>query len=416
MAKTEYLNDSELKKLVRQITKEINSGKRDKEFQRAAGDGLYIIIELNGNAYYRIRPTIKGKRTWITVGDINLDMLSNVRIKASEYKKELRDSGNLLSVKGPKLNTHTVNDLCEEYLQLVPIIRKTKDSVLSITYSIYTIQKSIGEIKLSELTDDLIEDHILRPKANSIPAMKKDFKTLRQMLDYASHKKLISANPMHGMVSPLLKVTHIPRRLVLAEADLAKLFGVLYELDNIPLKFKVAIHLLFLLLVRRMELMSAKWNQIDLVNGTFMLDKNKTDAPSVIPLSRQVIMLFKIIQKNPEIFGEAEGYIFKGGRRGGFGAENSINAHMAKLKDVVGKDLSPHATRRTASSILHKMKFDMAVIESALNHSKKSLDSIWAVYNLHDYYEERADMLQKWADKIDSYIPDKIKQDIAKLM
>lgn len=416
MAKIEYLNESDIKKLVRQTIKEINSGVRDKEYQRAIGNGLYIIVELNGKAYYRIRPTIKSKRTWINVGDVDLDGLANIRIKASEYKKELRDSGNLLSIKEPSINILTINDLCTEYRQIVPIIRKTKESILSITYSINTIQKHIGEVKLSELTGDIIEDNILKPKANSIPAMRKDFKTLRQMLDYAVQRKQISANPALNIASPLLKAKHSPRRLVLTEADLAKLFGSLYELDHIPFKFKVAIHLLFLLLVRRMELLSSHWGQIDLENGTLNLDKNKTDAPTIIPLPRQAIAIFKLMQKNPEIFGEPTGYLFKGKRRGGFVAENSINVHMAKLKEVIGKDLSPHATRRTASSILHKMKFDIAVVESALNHSKKSLDSIWAVYNLHDYYQERQEMLRVWADKIDSYIPKNVKEDMAKLM
>ncbi|HLX54990.1 MAG TPA: integrase arm-type DNA-binding domain-containing protein, partial [Aquella sp.] len=276
MAKIEYLNETEVKELIKQTIKDIESGVRNKELQQAIGGGLYLIVELNRESYYRVRPTVKKKRTWVTIGAVRLKnkanipglTLSDARDKVLEYKKAFTDGNNLIQARKQNIECSTVHDLCNEYKKVVPIIRNSKASELSILYSINTIQNILGETKLIDLTEDDIEYNILRPKAEHIPAMRKDFKTLRQMLNYAIDKKYINNNPANTIASPLLKFKHKPKRPVLNESDLEKLFNKLYELDNIPFKFAIAIHLLFLLMIRRVELVSVKWNQIDLTQAT----------------------------------------------------------------------------------------------------------------------------------------------------
>jgi integrase len=61
---------------------------------------------------------------------------------------------------------------------------------------------------------------------------------------------------------------------------------------------------------------------------------------------------------------------------------------------------SPHGIRGTASTILNEMGFRPDIIEKQLDHQER--DRVRAAYNRADYMEERRDMMQTWADYLDS--------------
>lgn len=66
-----------------------------------------------------------------------------------------------------------------------------------------------------------------------------------------------------------------------------------------------------------------------------------------------------------------------------------------------GQSLSkfgPHDLRRTASTLLHEAGYNTDWIEKCLAHEQKG---VRAVYNKAEYREQRAAMLQDWADMID---------------
>ena len=56
--------------------------------------------------------------------------------------------------------------------------------------------------------------------------------------------------------------------------------------------------------------------------------------------------------------------------------------------------------RRTGVSILGEFGYPIEVIEASLNHSKKEFN----VYHRSSYVEQRLEMLQNYADKIDNML------------
>lgn len=56
--------------------------------------------------------------------------------------------------------------------------------------------------------------------------------------------------------------------------------------------------------------------------------------------------------------------------------------------------------RRTGSTILHEAVYNPDWIEKALAHEQKG---VRAVYNKAEYREQLKEMLQDWADMIDSW-------------
>lgn len=65
------------------------------------------------------------------------------------------------------------------------------------------------------------------------------------------------------------------------------------------------------------------------------------------------------------------------------------------------ESFSVHDLRRTASTLLHEAGYNYDWIEKCLAHEKRG---VRAVYNKAEYAEQRASMLQDWADMVDRYI------------
>lgn len=72
----------------------------------------------------------------------------------------------------------------------------------------------------------------------------------------------------------------------------------------------------------------------------------------------------------------------------------------AEGRSVLSK-FGPHDLRRTASTLLHEAGYDTDWIEKCLVHEQKG---VRAVYNKAEYRDQRAAMLQDWADMIDEWI------------
>lgn len=79
---------------------------------------------------------------------------------------------------------------------------------------------------------------------------------------------------------------------------------------------------------------------------------------------------------------------------------STLNVAVRALEFDV-RDFVIHDFRRTASTHLHEVGFNSDWIEKALAHETKS---ILGVYNRAQYADQRREMLQWWADFVDSQI------------
>ena len=81
-------------------------------------------------------------------------------------------------------------------------------------------------------------------------------------------------------------------------------------------------------------------------------------------------------------------------------AHSTLNTAIRTL-DMDIRDFVIHDFRRTASTRLHEAGFNSDWIEKCLAHEQKG---IRGVYNRAEYAEHRKDMLQWWADFVDTQI------------
>jgi len=123
----------------------------------------------------------------------------------------------------------------------------------------------------------------------------------------------------------------------------------------------------------------------------------KKDKPHLVPLSRQAVAMFE------ELKGLASGSEWVFPSRGSLKkpvAHSTLNVAVRAL-EFEARDFVIHDFRRTASTHLHEAGFNSDWIEKALAHETKG---IRGVYNRAQYADQRREMLQWWADFVDSQI------------
>jgi integrase len=158
---------------------------------------------------------------------------------------------------------------------------------------------------------------------------------------------------------------------------------------------KIAAKLLLLTMVRKLELIEATWDEIDLDNAlwTIPAGRMKRRHGHMVPLSKQAREAFEELK--PMACGS--NYVFPN-----FGdprkpmSPTTLNCMFDRLK----LDVPPHSLRATASTVLNESGlFRPDVIERQLSHIERN--RIRASYNQAEYLDERREMLGWWADFID---------------
>jgi integrase len=151
--------------------------------------------------------------------------------------------------------------------------------------------------------------------------------------------------------------------------------------------------LLLLLGVRRGELGSATWNQIDLDACTWLIPAthSKTEEAHLVPLPLAVVEIFKSL---PQFVGGDLVFTNDGKHRlGGW------NRFKTELDRKIGKieRWTFHDLRRTARSNWSALGVQPHIAEMMLGHAQPGMH---AVYDVHRYEHERRAALELWARRI----------------
>lgn len=310
----------------------------------------------------------------------------------------------ILAKQEAKSKQITVKDFAELYIkERVPVTRKQgKSSKKFIDNMRRYIINAIGKYYLSDITDLQIRKLIAsKVSSGHHSTALSTLSILKLLFDYAIERNLITSNPVKN--SKFYNIA--PRRhrsRWLSEDEITRCFQILYSSNTIRLEYAIAIHLLLMLLLRKTELIHAKWSQVNFEKQTFTLMANKTDTPLLIILPTQAIKLLKLLSQDSE-------YIFAGFTNNNKPINDSaLNKQIEIINHMMfGNDNSQYFTvhdlRRTGATHLgdENLEYPSDYIEMALNHTKEGMKK---VYQRGGYLRQRKDMLQHWANVIDGLI------------
>ena len=380
---------------------------KDKAYKIADRDGLYLLVTPSGTKSFRFNYRINGRYETLTFGRWKEQVtLSEARQKLLEAKRliaqgvspsiEKKRSKSLLNA-----SQGTVADWAERFFawkQNAPNTDRTRG---------YTFKNHIkprwGSWKLSEVGFQDIRnavDEIVETNSPTAAIAVRHF--MAYLFDFAiARDESFVENPARR-----IKVATIhqckARERALSQEELANFLTVLNDVSAVP-QNRIGAMLLLLTMVRKNELIEAKWSEIDFDKRVWSIpaERMKMSRPHNVYLSRQAFDLF---QKLKMLSGGSE-CIFEpfSGRKL---SKNTLNrvlmkcVELAKERGLILDHFTPHDLRRTASTHLHEAGFNSDVIEKCLAHEQKG---VRAVYNRAEYAEQRRELLQAWADMIDSY-------------
>jgi len=160
----------------------------------------------------------------------------------------------------------------------------------------------------------------------------------------------------------------------------------------------IAMRLMLYTFVRTVELRKAPWAEFDVGAAEWKIppERMKKRRLHVVPMARQAIALLQDLKR---ITG-AGVWLFPNFRRpDDVMSATTINRALEHMGYPSGL-WTGHDFRATASTQLHEMGFRPEVIELQLAHVEDNKTR--AAYNHAEYMTERREMMQAWADWIDS--------------
>ena len=253
--------------------------------------------------------------------------------------------------------------------------------------------KAVTEVTVADVLS--LADRIKARGADQMALVTRNI--LKRVFAYAIAREVATFNPAAAVESKYI-ATAKSRDVALSQAEIGRLLRGIYQ-SNIARAHKLALHLLILTMVRKSELIEARWTEIDLDAAEWSIpgERMKKDRPHLVPLSTQAIAMFEELQG---LAGGAE-WVFpsRNDRRKPI-AKTTLNYAVRSL-DLDVRDFVIHDFRRTASTHLHEAGFNSDWIEKALAHETKGVRGI---YNRAQYADQRREMLQWWADFVDSQI------------
>ena len=253
--------------------------------------------------------------------------------------------------------------------------------------------KQIADVTVTDIL--AITDKIKNRGADQMALQTRN--VLKRLFAYAIAREKTQFNPAAAIEAKFIASAR-SRDVALSPEEMGKLLRAIYQ-SSIKRAHKLALHLLILCMVRKGELIGARWEELDLEQGQWAIpgERMKKDKPHLVHLSRQAVAMFE------ELKGLASGSEWVFPSRGDLNrpiAHSTLNQAVRSLEIDV-RDFVIHDFRRTASTHLHEAGFDSDWIEKCLAHETKG---IRGVYNRAQYADQRREMLQWWANFVDSQI------------
>lgn len=216
---------------------------------------------------------------------------------------------------------------------------------------------------------------------------------IQKVFDYAIQKLEVETNP----ALPLRGLIEVPRAVHhrhLSEAELGRFWR---SVDKQGAHFVTiaATKILFYTMLRKGEVIRAKWPEIDLAKGTWDVpgDRMKMKSTHRVFLSKQAIEVLETLK----LLDTRGDYVFPSVLRPGTHLGEATLNHFFGRLDFGVEEFSPHGSRGTTATLLREHGFSRDVVELLLAHTERGSA---IPYHHQQLADERRRALQYLADEI----------------
>jgi integrase len=362
--------------------------------------GLVLEVFPAGGMLWHYRYRLNGKQERVTLG-----RYPALSLKLARGERDKRETMVALGqspaaqkrlAKVAAADDTSVADFGERFFKEV-VAKDRQDMTIPRRYFDKAIVPAIGAKPVRDVTTEDVRAIIWRKKDEGFDAAAGNIRgVLKRLFDYAITAGLLAVNPVLAL--PMRHVHRAKsRERALSPEEIRVFLKAAFE-SNMRRQFKIGLHLILLTMVRKSELLLARWEHVDFEQAEWHIpaEHSKTGKPHIVFLSRQSVALFKELQA----LAGGSALVMPG--RGSLTKPFAHNAINTALKTALAGQAIPaftiHDLRRTASTLLHENGWASDVVEKALNHT---IGGVRGVYNRAEYAPQRQEMLQFWADYIE---------------
>lgn len=289
--------------------------------------------------------------------------------------------------------SNTFEMIAQEWLALKGWEPETKSRRLGMLKRV--VFPSIGKLPVRTITSAHILDILNKTVKRGAPSVAAEAKrTMSGVFELAVATLRADTDPVWP-VRKALPPNKTQHKAALSTSQVGKLLNA-FESQGGHFQTLMAFRLMWLTLTRANESVQAKWDEFDLANELWKIPKERMKArrEHLLPLPRQAVAVLKTMHP---ITGQGT-YVFP--NRDDSQRPMSDAAFRQALKKLGWATIySPHGTRTTGSTRLNEMGYRPDAIEAQLAHAEPN--SVRRAYNHATYMDERAEMMQHWADKLD---------------
>lgn len=369
----------------------------DKEIKLPDGDGLYLAITPKDKRVFRYqyRSKIDNKVKTFTIGEYPVISLADARLKRNELKNGMCLNG--VDPQQQKQKQRIDNQLTvavavnKWYSHYTSIKQLAPNTIKNKVIQVSCIVKYIGKIPLVQLNSEHLNAFVKALERN-----KQGYNTTRCI--HIIRCVLKHYNKPTACCDGLsyVSVKDTSHAAITRESELKQVMKGLNNLStSLSHNTRYALLILPHVYTRLNDLLSVKWADLDLDNGIWYLKQAKTDEEILLPLSTQVVTLFKELRTiNNGIYAFAStttktGYIDK----------SPLNK---AYKTITATTL--HGWRATALTMGQEvLSIPYHLLDLNLGHKPRGLDK---AYNRALFIKERKAIAQQWSDYLDSLVND----------
>jgi integrase len=380
---------------------------RPKGYKVSDGGGLSVKVTPSGNKYFIYRFYFNKAVKEMHLGTYPLVPLKAARLERNRCKQMVTEGINPIEhKKREKLqegttNSNTFQAVAVEWLAMKKPtwVKKHYDTVESrLNRLVYPI---IGAASLHNLDSAYLYTLLQSiQKDHSVPLGHNCKSYISQVFSYAISLNKVARNPVSdltGLLQPR-QVKHFA-----GITDVNKLSCYLKMVDTFEGSHIVAaaLRLTPLLFCRPSELRTLEWSFINWEENRIEIPAHlmKMRTDHVIPMSSQVILILKGIQKSIE-YNPRSIYIFQSPHKAikpmsGMAVGAAIRSIGYTTEQVV-----PHGFRATARTLLDEvLEYPVEIIEQQLAHTVRDVNG--RAYNRTKHLKQRSEMMQVWANYLD---------------
>ena len=242
----------------------------------------------------------------------------------------------------------------------------------------------IGKRDVNDLLDAVVArgSHVM---ANRLLAV------LRKLFNWSVSRGIITASPCEGLSAPYREKA---RDRVLSDEELVAIINTAKQMGG---AFGVIIKMLILTAQRRNEVSEMTWDELDLDNNQWEIPSSRTknEKPHTVHLSDQAAAVVS------DISGIGS-FVFTSNGKTPFSGFSKSKKRLNRLSEV--SEWRLHDLRRTVTSGMAKLGIAPHIADKILNHQSGTISGVAAVYQRHEFLDERKTALNAWGNYVQSLL------------